>query len=67
MTTRIRGATEEEGKAADWIAEWQQLDGQWERITGPGPLRSIIRAVREWRAAQRFPSPETRVTRGTDE
>lgn len=47
-----------------WIAEWQQLDGSWERIpgAGPGTIKPVLRRVAEWRRSQGHGiPPETRV------
>lgn len=50
-----------ETQPEQWVAEWQQLDGSWERIAGPGGQRAVYRAIKEWRERQAFPPPETRM------
>ncbi len=48
----------------DWVAEWQDFDGTWTRIAGPGPFAPTIAELRRWK--ERWPGatpPETRMTK----
>ncbi len=42
------------------VGEFQELDGSWSRVAGPGPVMAVIHELRRWRESQAAEA-ETRV------